>query len=125
MDPVFPPTDLARTPSLLRAQTEMHRVQHGIPVLRKRQDDLNFEDRRYQFTRRISSVVSYRSYADRSPLGTIGRLLRRTPVASKMALPMAGATAMIGVSPAPAEGISLRSSKTASISGTSRKRGTR
>ncbi len=48
MDPVFPPTDLARTPSLLRAQTEMHRVQHGIPVLRKRQDDLNFKGRRYR-----------------------------------------------------------------------------
>ena len=65
------------------------------------------------------------SYAGRSPLGTIGRLLRRMPVASKMALPMAGATAMIGVSPAPAEGRSLRSSRIASISGTSRNRGTR
>src|ERR1700676_3282297 len=107
----------------------MHRVQHGIAVLRERQNDLNFTNRSSrlvdEFTRRTSSGVSYRSYADRSPFGTIGRLLRRTPVASKMALPIAGATAIMGVSPAPAGGMSLRSSKTASISGTSRKRGTR
>src|SRR2546426_9308704 len=49
--------------------------------------------------------------------------LFRSPVASKIAFPTAGATAMIGVSPAPADGISLRSSKIASISGTSRNRG--
>src|SRR5258706_336271 len=65
------------------------------------------------------------SCAGGSPLGIIGRLLRRMPVASKIALPMAGATAMIGVSPAPAEGRSLRSSRVASISGRSRNRGTR
>jgi len=40
-------------------------------------------------------------------------------------LPIAGATAMIGVSPAPAEGRSLRSSSTMSIGGTSPKRGRR
>ena len=39
------------------------------------------------------------------------------PVASKMALPMAGAMATIGVSPAPADGRSLRSSRTTSICG--------
>src|SRR5579863_5148668 len=57
------------------------------------------------------------------PFGTKGSALRRVPVASKMAFPMAGATAMIGVSPAPADGRSLRSKRTASTSGTSRKRG--
>src|ERR1700730_9242458 len=59
------------------------------------------------------------------PLGASGRVFRRLPVASKIALPMAGATAMIGVSPAPAGAMSLRSSKIASISGTSRNLGTR
>ena len=49
----------------------------------------------------------------------------RTPAASKMALPIAGAMATIGVSPAPAGGRSLRSSRTTSIVGVSRNRGTR
>jgi hypothetical protein len=71
----------------------------------------------------VSPAVRYQ--LDRTPFGTSGRLLRRTPVASKTALPMAGATAMMGVSPAPAEGRSFRSIRIASISGTSRKRGTR
>ena len=39
-----------------------------------------------------------------TPSGAIGSERRRTPVAWKMALPIAGATATIGVSPAPAEG---------------------
>src|SRR6266481_8710317 len=59
------------------------------------------------------------------PLGTRGRLFRRWAVALKMAFPIAGATAIIGVSPAPAGAMSLRSSRTASMSGMSRKRGTR
>ncbi len=59
------------------------------------------------------------------PFGTKGMLFRRTAVASKIALPMAGAMPMMGVSPAPAGGRSLRSMRIASISGTSRKRGTR
>ena len=46
-------------------------------------------------------------------------------MASKMALPIAGAMATIGVSPAPADGRSLRSSRTTSIAGVSRNRGTR
>ncbi len=62
---------------------------------------------------------------DTCPLGMSGRLRRRTPVAAKIAFPIAGATAMIGVSPAPAEGRSLRSSRTSSIGGTSVNRGTR
>ena len=44
-------------------------------------------------------------------------------MASKMALPIAGAIAMIGVSPAPAGGRSLRSSRMTSIWGVSRNRG--
>ena len=60
-----------------------------------------------------------------SPCGTIGSDRSRTPAASKMALPIAGAMATIGVSPAPADGRSLRSSRTTSISGVSRNRGTR
>src|ERR1700730_17977801 len=60
-----------------------------------------------------------------TPLGANGRAFSRLPVASKIALPIAGAMAMIGVSPAPAGAISLRSSKIASISGTSRNLGTR
>src|SRR5690349_4531138 len=59
------------------------------------------------------------------PFGTNGKLLRRMPVASNSALPTAGAIVMMGVSPAPADGMSFRSRSTASISGTSRKRGTR
>ena len=49
----------------------------------------------------------------------------RLPVASNTALAMAGAMAMMGVSPAPAESRSLRSSRITSVLGTSRKRGTR
>jgi lipase maturation factor 1 len=59
------------------------------------------------------------------PWGTIGIDRSRTPVASKMALPTAGAMATIGVSPAPAGATSLRSIRTTSISGASRNRGTR
>src|SRR5262249_12977765 len=51
------------------------------------------------------------------------RILR--PVASKIALPIAGATPTIGVSPAPALARSFRSSSTLSITGVSAKRGTR
>ena len=60
-----------------------------------------------------------------NPCGTIGSDRSRTPTASKIALPIAGAIATIGVSPAPAEGRSLRSSRTTSILGMSRNRGTR
>ena len=52
-----------------------------------------------------------------SPLGTIGSDVKRLPVARKMALPIAGATATIGVSPAPADGKSFRSSNTVSSTG--------
>ena len=54
-----------------------------------------------------------------------GSARRRIPTASKTALPMAGAMPTMAVSPAPALGRSLRSRSTTSISGTSRKRGTR
>src|SRR5690242_20517256 len=64
-------------------------------------------------------------YVTFSPLGAIGIDRSRTPVALKMALPTAGAMATIGVSPAPAEGRSLRSSRITSIRGASAKRGTR
>lgn len=60
-----------------------------------------------------------------TPRGASGSERSRTPVAWKMALPIAGAMAMIGVSPAPAEGISLRSIKMVSMMGMSPKRGTR
>jgi hypothetical protein len=50
---------------------------------------------------------------------------RRRPVASKMALAIAGATAIIGVSPAPADGKLGRCNRTTSIGGTSEIRGTR
>ena len=55
----------------------------------------------------------------------MGSERRRTPVASKIALPIAGARPTIGHSPAPADGRSLRSSRTVSSTGTSLKRGTR
>ncbi len=45
VDPVFPPTDLARTPGLPRAQAKMHRVQHGIALLRERQNGLRVKCR--------------------------------------------------------------------------------
>ena len=50
---------------------------------------------------------------------------RRRPVASKIAFATAGATATIGVSPAPAGATSLWSIRITSIGGTSVKRGTR
>ena len=59
------------------------------------------------------------------PLGTSGSERSRTPVALKIAFAIAGARPIIGHSPAPAEGRSLRSSKTVSISGRSLNRGTR
>ena len=58
-------------------------------------------------------------------VNTSGNERNRTPVASKIALPMAGATPSNELSPAPAEGISLRSISTVSNSGTSLNRGSR
>src|SRR5688500_9944658 len=55
----------------------------------------------------------------------IGMERTRFWVALKSAFAMTGAIAMIGVSPAPTEGTSSRSTRTVSISGTSLKRGTR
>ena len=49
-----------------------------------------------------------------SPFGASGRARRRRPVAAKIAPATAGAMPMIGVSPGPAEGRSLRSSSTTS-----------
>lgn len=63
--------------------------------------------------------------APAQPFGKSGSARRRSPVASWSALASAGASATIGVSPAPAEGRSLRSRSTVSSGGTSRKRGTR
>src|SRR5262245_53504219 len=59
-----------------------------------------------------------------NPFGTIGIDRIRIPVAAKIALPTAGASATRGVSPAPAEGRSLRSSNTVSSCGASANRGT-
>src|ERR1051325_6099101 len=53
------------------------------------------------------------------PFGSIGNERRRIPVALKTALPTAGARPTMGVSPAPAEGRSLRSMRTTSIFGAS------
>src|SRR5437016_6128713 len=64
------------------------------------------------------------SQLDCKPFGAMGSDRRRMPVALKIALPTAGARPTIGVSPAPAEGTSLRSTNTTSIAGTSLKRGT-
>src|SRR6478736_2016043 len=50
-------------------------------------------------------------------VGPSGNDRRRSPVAWQIALPIAGAMPMIGVSPAPADGKSLRSSSTISIIG--------
>lgn len=50
-----------------------------------------------------------------SPPLAIGMLRNRVPVALKMALLTAGANPMIPISPAPAEGMSLRSIRTTSI----------
>jgi len=59
------------------------------------------------------------------PSGASGSERMRRPVAAWMALAIAGATAMIGVSPAPVEGRSGRSSTVMSIGGVSANRGTR
>jgi hypothetical protein len=55
----------------------------------------------------------------------IGMERRRAPQALNTALPMAGATAHMGVSPAPNEGWSFLLMSTASIAGASLNRGTR
>src|SRR5450756_791728 len=54
-----------------------------------------------------------------TPSGTSGSERNRTPVAAKIALASAGAIAMMGVSPPPAEGRSRRSTSTTSMGGTS------
>jgi hypothetical protein len=61
----------------------------------------------------------------RSPSGAMGMERSRMLEAAKIALPTAGAMHMIGVSPAPADGTSLRSTNTTSILGRSLKRGRR
>ena len=60
-----------------------------------------------------------------NPSGTNGSALNLTPVAAKIAFPIAGAMPTIGASPEPAEGRSFRSSNTISIFGMSLNRGTR
>ena len=60
-----------------------------------------------------------------NPFGTSGIARSRVPVASQRALPIAGATATIGASPAPAEGMSLRLMSVTLISGKSLNLGTR
>ena len=57
--------------------------------------------------------------------GNMGIDRCRTPVASKIAFPTAGARLTIGVSPDPAEGRSLRSTNTVSSTGESLNLGTR
>jgi hypothetical protein len=47
-----------------------------------------------------------RGYPSFRPFGTVGSDRNRTPVASKIALPIAGAKPIIGHSPAPADEIS-------------------
>src|SRR5262245_31355525 len=78
-----------------------------------------------QATRVVGGAGDRPDQAPFKPFGTIGRERRRCPVAWKMALATAGATATMGVSPAPAEGRSLRSSRMVSSAGTSAKRGMR
>ena len=60
-----------------------------------------------------------------NPSGARGSACGRTPVAARIALAIAGAIAMIGVSPPPAEGTSGRSMRMTSIGGTSPSLGTR
>ncbi len=63
------------------------------------------------------------SYAGTRCSGSNGSERSRTPVAWKRALPIAGAIPIMGVSPAPADGRSLRLSSTVSMGGTSANRG--
>src|SRR6266550_9532605 len=65
------------------------------------------------------------SLRNAEPSGAKGSDRSRIPVAEKIAFPTAGASPTIGVSPAPADGKSLRSSISISISGISLNRGTR
>jgi hypothetical protein len=68
-----------------------------------------------------STGAGYRSIR---PPGRSGKDRSRTPDAAKIAFAIAGATAPIGVSPAPAGGSSGRSIRITSIGGTSMNRGT-
>ena len=70
-------------------------------------------------------TLSRASRSGSRPSGSIGSARNLIPVAAKIALPIAGATPTIGVSPAPAEGRSLRSRMTTASSGKSESRGTR
>jgi len=106
VDPVFPPTDLHGA-GLPCAKTGMHRVQYGIAVLRERQNDLKFKDRRNrlvdEFTRSTSSVVSYRSYGPK-PVWNHRQIIEPNAGRIKRWHCRLPAQAMMGVSPAPVEG---------------------
>jgi len=86
-----------------------------------RQDSAKGSQQSFHGVRRITEALLQ---LDISP-AAIGIDRSRLPVAAKIAFPTAGASATMPVSPAPAEGRSLRSSRTTSTSGVSRKRGTR
>src|SRR5262249_1208003 len=97
---------------------------------REEQDPRDVDERRGAEAERDGPLGQRQELASGSgrvttPFGTSGSERSRTPLASKIAFAIAGATQTIGVSPAPAEATSLRSSSTTSIFGTSLKRGTR
>ena len=73
----------------------------------------------------VVELVKGDSVRNAEPSGTKGSERSRIPVAAKIAFPTAGASPTIGVSPAPADGKSLRSSMSISITGVSLNRGTR
>src|SRR5262249_60961682 len=98
------------------------------PIQRGRYFGEQFPHTILQWVRQCPTLEFVRhslTYDNFSPSGTIGIQRSRTPVAARMALPTAGAMPMIGVSPAPADGRSLRSTSTTSCTGASLNRGSR
>src|SRR5882724_4561242 len=74
---------------------------------------------------RPDATAGFESAFALRPFGIIGSDRNRMPLALNIPFPMAGAIPINGVSPAPAEGRSLRSTRTISMIGMSLKRGTR
>ncbi len=121
----YAPGDRSSGFSQKRPAVDLRRVAHYFLQRRNRIRHAMWDCRfRRQGSKLQTKLLLISSYT-LSPFGTSGSARKRTPVASKIALAIAGASPIIGHSPAPTDGISLRSSRTVSRAGTSLNRGTR
>src|SRR5208283_1741334 len=101
---------------------------HGILDCRSRRGDCQDSPSLSRLRHKVLGAVCraaqpFPASASFTRSGVIGRSKSRTPVASKMALPMRAATTVIGGSPPPCGGTSWFSTSTVSIFGSHEKRG--